>query len=59
MTLVRFLLYVLLLALTIMKVLLAQHFWHGIGMGWEAGAALEAALERCPPAVGEYVVRHW
>lgn len=38
---------------------LAQHFWHGIGLGQEPGAALDAALAHCPPDVGEYVVRHW
>jgi hypothetical protein len=39
--------------------LLAQHFWQGIGLGQEPGAALEAALRRCPPILSEYVVRHW
>jgi hypothetical protein len=38
---------------------LTQHFWHGIGLGKEPGEALDEALTRCPPAVGEYVVRHW
>jgi len=38
---------------------LAQHFWHGIGSGKEPGEALDDALAHCPPAVGEYVVRHW
>ncbi len=38
---------------------LARHFWQGIGSGEEPGAALDHALERCMPAVGEYVVRHW
>jgi hypothetical protein len=37
MTLVRFLLYVLLLALTIMKVLLAQHFWQALEQGDPGG----------------------
>jgi hypothetical protein len=38
---------------------LSRHFWQGIGSGLEPGAALDAALEQCPPAVGEYVGRHW
>jgi hypothetical protein len=38
---------------------LARHFWQGIGLGKEPGAALDEALGQCPPAVGEYVVRHW
>jgi hypothetical protein len=38
---------------------LTQHFWRGIGLGMEAGPALDGALEQCPPVVGEYVVRHW
>ena len=38
---------------------LTQHFWQGIGSGLEPGAALDAALQYCPPAVGELVVRHW
>lgn len=38
---------------------LAQHFWRGIGLGKEPGAALDEALAQCPPAVGECVVRHW
>lgn len=38
---------------------LTRHFWHNIGLGQEPGAALEAALAHCPPAVAEYVVRHW
>lgn len=40
-------------------VLLAQHFWQGIGLGQEPGAALDGALAFCPPALSEYVVRHW
>lgn len=35
---------------------LAQHFWHGIGLGKEPGEALDEALAYCPPAVEEYVV---
>ena len=38
---------------------LTQHFWHNIGLSMEPGPALDEALEHCPPAVGEYVVRHW
>jgi hypothetical protein len=38
---------------------LTQHFWHNIGLGTEPGAALDEALMHCPPAVSEYVVRHW
>ena len=38
---------------------LTQYFWQGIGLGEEPGAALDAALGHCPPAVAEYVVRHW
>ena len=38
---------------------LTQHFWHNIGLNMEPGAALDEALGHCPPAVGEYVVRHW
>jgi hypothetical protein len=38
---------------------LTQHFWHNIGLGLEVGEALDRALEQCPPAVAEYVVRHW
>jgi hypothetical protein len=38
---------------------LAQHFWHNIGLNMEPGEALDEALGHCPPAVGEYVVRHW
>ena len=38
---------------------LTQHFWHNIGLSMEPGAALDEALGHCPPAVGEYVVRHW
>ncbi len=38
---------------------LTQHFWHNIGLNMEPGAALDGALGHCPPAVGEYVVRHW
>jgi hypothetical protein len=38
---------------------LTQHFWHNIGRNLEPGAALDEALGHCPPAVGEYVVRHW
>ena len=38
---------------------LARHFLQGIGLGQEPGAALDYALERCMPAVGEFVVRHW
>jgi hypothetical protein len=34
---------------------LTQHFWHNIGLSMEPGAA----LGHCPPAVGEFVVRHW
>ncbi len=39
--------------------LLTEHFWKGIGQGLDADAALNAALDACPPVVGEYVVRHW
>ena len=39
--------------------ILAQHFWHNIGLSMEPGAALDEALTHCPPAVSEYVVRHW
>ncbi len=39
--------------------LLAQHFWHGVALGRGVDAALDQALTHCPPAVGEYVVRHW
>jgi hypothetical protein len=38
---------------------LTQHFWHNIGLHMEPGAALDEALMHCPPAVSEYVVRHW
>ncbi len=38
---------------------LTQHFWHAICAGKEPGVALEEALGYCPPAVAEYVVRHW
>jgi hypothetical protein len=38
---------------------LTQHFWHNIGLNLEAGAALDEALTHWPPAVSEYVVRHW
>ncbi len=38
---------------------LTQHFWHNIGLNMEPGEALDEALGHCPPAVGEYVVRHW
>ena len=38
---------------------LTQHFWHNIGTNMEPGAALDEALTHCPPAVSEYVVRHW
>ncbi len=38
---------------------LTQHFWHNIGLNLEPGAALDEALTHCPPAVSEYVVRHW
>ncbi len=38
---------------------LTQHFWHNIGLSMEPGAALDEALTHCPPAVSEYVVRHW
>jgi hypothetical protein len=36
-----------------------QHFWHNIGLSMEPGPALDEALTHCPPAVSEYVVRHW
>ena len=38
---------------------LTQHFWHAIGLGQQPDAALDTALAHCPPAVAEYVVRHW
>ncbi len=38
---------------------LTQHFWHNIGLNLDPGAALDEALTHCPPAVSEYVVRHW
>jgi hypothetical protein len=38
---------------------LTQRFWHNIGLGMEPGPALDEALTHCPPAVSEYVVRHW
>ena len=38
---------------------LTQHFWHNIGLNIAPGAALDEALTHCPPAVSEYVVRHW
>jgi hypothetical protein len=38
---------------------LTQHFWHNIGLGKEPGAALDSALTYSPPAMSEYVVRHW
>ena len=38
---------------------LTQHFWHNIGLNMEPGEALDEALTHCPPAVSEYVVRHW
>ena len=38
---------------------LTQHFWKNIGLNMEPGEALDEALGHCPPAVGEYVVRHW
>ncbi len=44
MTLVRFLLYVLLLALTVMKVLLAQHFWRALEQGDPGGGRYLVAI---------------
>jgi hypothetical protein len=38
---------------------LTQHFWHNIGQSMDPGPALDEALTHCPPAVSEYVVRHW
>jgi hypothetical protein len=38
---------------------LTQHFWHNIGMKLEPGEALDRALVHCPPAISEYVIRHW
>ena len=38
---------------------LTQHFWHNIGLSMDPGPALDEALTHCPPAVSEYVVRHW
>jgi hypothetical protein len=38
---------------------LAQHFWQNIALDKEPGEALDEALRHCPPAVAEYVVRHW
>jgi hypothetical protein len=38
---------------------LTQHFWRNIGLGHEPAEALDEALTHCPPAVSEYVVRHW
>jgi hypothetical protein len=38
---------------------LTQHFWHNIGRNMEPAAALDEALTHCPPAVSEYVIRHW
>jgi hypothetical protein len=38
---------------------LTEGFWTGVARGMEPGRALDAALERCAPAVSEYVVRHW
>jgi hypothetical protein len=38
---------------------LTQHFWQNIGLSMEPGPALDEALTHCPPAVSEYVVRHW
>ena len=38
---------------------LTEGFWTRIARGEEPGRALEGALERCAPAVSEYVVRHW
>lgn len=38
---------------------LTRHFWHNIGRNLDPGAALDEALTHCPPAVSEYVVRHW
>lgn len=39
--------------------LLAHHFWLRLAEGLAPGAALDAALQRCPPLVSEHVVRHW
>ena len=39
--------------------LLTRHFWTGIIKGLGASEALSTALERCPPYVGESVIRHW
>jgi hypothetical protein len=38
---------------------LTQQFWQGIGRKLDPGTALDEALAHCPPAVSEYVVRHW
>jgi hypothetical protein len=38
---------------------LTEHFWCNIGRGSDPATALDEALAYCPPALGEYVVRHW
>lgn len=38
---------------------LTEHFWMNIARGVKPDLALELALQRCAPAVSEYVVRHW
>lgn len=38
---------------------LTLHFWTGIGHGLNPDTALTMALDRCPPVVREFVVRHW
>lgn len=38
---------------------LTEQFWLQMARGAEPARALEMALERCAPAVSEYVVRHW
>jgi hypothetical protein len=38
---------------------LTEHFWHSIALDKDPGEALDEALKHCPPAVAEYVVRHW
>ena len=38
---------------------LTEQFWLHIAKGRTPADALALALERCAPAVSEYVVRHW
>ena len=38
---------------------LTEQFWLHVAKGRTPADALSLALERCAPAVSEYVVRHW